>query len=104
MEIGAKTERLLKESSPFEQTKGKEKMLQFYISTTKQLQRRLPLEDALLLNAVCLHSGARTKTNSLNNIERLAKMVPHVISETEVSEVKDEWRLYTVESKKKLPP
>ena len=62
------------------------------------------MEDALLLNAVCLHPGARTKTNNLNNIERLAKMVPHVISETEVSEVKDERRLYTVDSEKKLPP
>ena len=37
-------------------------------------------------------------------IERLAKMIPHVIAETEISEVKDEWRLYMVESERKLPP
>ena len=32
--------------------------------------------------------------------EQLAKMVPHIVSETEV---KDEGRFYIVESKRKLP-
>ena len=79
-------------------------MLEFYIASTKQLQRRLPLENSLISNGGCLHPGARTQKNSLVMIERLAKMMPHVVAETEVSEVKDEWRLYMVESERKLPP
>ena len=104
IEIGAKTTRLLKQLSPFDQKKEKEKMLEFYIASTKQLQRRLPLENSLISNGGCLHPGARTQKNSLVMIERLAKMMPHVVAETEVSEVKDEWRLYMVESERKLPP
>ena len=32
------------------------------------------------------------------NIERLAKLVSHVIPESDVSQVKDKWRLYMVKS------
>ena len=104
IEIDAKTTRLLKQLSPFDQKQEKEKMLEFYIASTKQLQRRLPLENSFISNGGCLHPGARTQKNSLVMIERLAKMMPHVVAETEVSEVKDEWRLYMVESERKLPP
>ena len=104
IEIGAKTDRLLKGLSPYDKKKEREKMLQFYVATVKQLQRRLPLEDALLFNASYLHPGARIQANSLKMIERLAKLVTHVVSETEVSQIKDEWRLYMVESETKLPP
>ena len=103
IEVGAKTERLLQKLSPFEQKKEREKMPKFYIASTKQMQRRLPLQDPLVFNAACLHPGCRTQAISLNHIEKLAKMVPHIIQETEVRQVKDEWRLYMVESEKKLP-
>ena len=103
IEIGAKTSRLLKELSPFDQKAEKEKMLKSYIASTKQLQRRLPLENTFIFNAGCLNPGSRTQKNSLVMIERLAKLLPHVVAETEVSAVKDEWRLYMVESERKLP-
>ena len=74
IETGVKTDSLLKLLSPYDQKKEKEKTLQFYIATVKQLQRRLPLEDAPLFNAVCLHPGARTQANSLKMIEQLAKL------------------------------
>ena len=72
IEVGAKTERLLKNLSPFDQKKEKEKMLQFYAETTKQLQRRLTMDNLVLFNAVCLHPGARPHGSSIYNIERLA--------------------------------
>ena len=49
-------------------------MLSFYIATTKQLQRRLPLHNALLQSASCLHPVAWTKSNnSVDMVETLAK-------------------------------
>ena len=65
IEVGAKTERLLKNLSPFDQKIEKE-MLQFYVATAKQLQRRLPLDNPVLLNAVCLHQGPRTHGSSIS--------------------------------------
>ena len=47
IEIAAKTGRLLKVLSPYNHKKEKERMLQFYVATVKQPQRRLPLEDVL---------------------------------------------------------
>ena len=38
MEVGSKTSRLLNKLSPYDQKREKEKMLSFYIATTKQLQ------------------------------------------------------------------
>ena len=62
MEVGSKTSRILNKPSPYDQKREKEKMLSFYIATTKQLQRCLPLHNALLLSASCLHPVARTKS------------------------------------------
>ena len=54
------------------------------------------LDNQILLNATCFPPGARTHANSIYNIERLVKLVPHVIPESDVSQVKDEQRLYVV--------
>ena len=58
IEIGAKSDRLLKVLSPHNHKKEKEKMLQFYIAAVKQPQRRLPLED-FLFNAVFFASRCK---------------------------------------------
>ena len=56
-------------------------MVHFYVATVTQLQRGLPLEDALLFDAVCLDPGAMKQANSFKMIEWLAKMISQVVSE-----------------------
>ena len=59
-------------------------MLHFYIATTKQLPRCLPLNSALLRCASSLHPVDSKTAMSLDMIEMLAKSCPQVINETQV--------------------
>ena len=95
-------DRLLKALSPFEQKKEKEKMLEFYITCVKYLQKKLPFDNTVLAAATCLHPHNRKNKVTLKQIELLAKKFTHVIQETEVSKVKDEWKLYQAEDDAKI--
>ena len=64
LEIGAKTECLLKNLNPFEQKKEREAMLKFYKKSVAYLQKKLPLDSALLAKTACLHPDNR-KNNLL---------------------------------------
>ena len=85
--------------SPFDQIKEKEKMLDFYIMATKQLQRRLPIYSSILLNASCLHPMVRSKPYTRDMVERLANVWQHV-----VNEIEDEWKIYMSEKCSNVPP
>ena len=61
LEIGVKTERLLKNLSSFEQKKQREAMLKFYEKSVAYLQKKLPLDNAVLAKAACLHPDIRKK-------------------------------------------
>ena len=65
VEIGAKTGRLLKVLSAYDQKKKNKKLLQFFVATLKQLRIKLPLDGTLHFNGVSLHPGAGTQANSL---------------------------------------
>ena len=102
LEIGAKTERLLKNLSPFEQKKEREAMLKFYEKSAAYLQKKLPLDNAVLAKTACLHPDNINKEFTIRQIEYLAKVFPQVIDEEKVSQVKDEWRLYQAEGDHKV--
>ena len=72
-------------------------MKEAYISVTNYLQKKLPLGSSVLKDATCLAPSARSNDNSIEAIGRLASLLPHIISEREVSIVRDEWRLYQAE-------
>ena len=61
LNIGAKTERLLKNHSPFEQEKEWEVMLKFCEKSVAYLQEKLPLDNAVLVKADCLHPDNKKK-------------------------------------------
>ena len=102
LEIGVKTERPLKNLSPFEQKKEREAMLNFFEKSVAYLQKTLPLDSAVLAKAACLHPDNRKKEFTMCQIEYLAKVFPQVIDEEKVSQVKDEWRLYQAEGDHKV--
>ena len=90
LEIGAKIEHLLKNLSPFEQKKEREAMLKFYEKSAAYLQKKLPLDNAVLAKTACLHPDNIKKEFTIRQIEYLAKVFPQVIDEEKVSQVKDE--------------
>ena len=80
--------------TPFEQKMEREKMLQFYISAVKFLQKKLPFDNMLLAAASCLHPNKKKDKIGIKQLEYLAKKFGHVIAEKDVSRLKDEWKLY----------
>nr|XP_047130189.1 uncharacterized protein LOC124810047 [Hydra vulgaris] len=65
-----------------------------YISVVKHLQKKLPLDSQILKDMTCLGAQMRSEPWTVNAIGRIAVTMPHVITEREVSFVKDEWKLY----------
>ena len=61
------------------------------------LQNNLPLQSTLLKDVSCLAPNVRNKEWTVNAIGRLAAKLPHMVSEREVSLVKDQWKLYQAE-------
>ena len=97
MEVGAKAKRLLKEMTPYDRKKEKEKMLNFYVTSVKFLQKKLPFDNMILAAATCLHPDNRNHSKSIDQISFLATTFRHVIAENQVSRVKDEWKMYQAE-------
>ena len=69
-------------------------MKNFLVAVRSYLQKKLPLQDKLLISAACLHPVNRKKHSSDRNIEYLASLFPHVVKEEEISKVRDEWMMY----------
>nr|XP_047140151.1 uncharacterized protein LOC124815456 [Hydra vulgaris] len=65
-----------------------------YISVVKHLQKKLPLDLQILKDITCLGAQMRSEPWTVNAIGRIAVRMPHVITEREVSFVKNEWKLY----------
>ena len=99
IEIGSKTKRLMKNTlTAFEVKSERQKILQFYLSTVKFLQKKLSFDNMVIAAAACLHPDQRKNQITVRNIEYLAKRFDHVIAEKEVSQIKDEWKLYQADS------
>ena len=69
-------------------------MKNFLVVFSSYLQKKLPLQDKLLISAACLHPVNWKKYSSGQNIEYLASLFPHVVKEEEISKVYDEWMMY----------
>ena len=67
--VGAKSERLLKKLSPYEEERKRAKMMEFFIAVICYLQKKLPLGDKLLVSAGCLHPDNRKNEYIVRNIE-----------------------------------
>ena len=84
IEVDAKAKRLLGKLSPFDQKKEIEKMLKFFVYCASFLQRKLPLDNMILIPAACLHPGLWKMQKTIDQTEYLAKKFPHVVEETSI--------------------
>ena len=92
MVIGAKTERLLKKLSPFDQKRERDLMNKFFITIISYLQKMFPLGDNVLIAASALNPLKRKSNITSKSIKVLAKAFSHIVSEEEVSVAEDEWK------------
>ena len=69
-----------------------------YVAITKYCQRNFPLHSQFLKDVVCLSSFVREQNWTVNSIGRLAAHLPHIVSEQEITIIKDQWRVYQAET------
>jgi len=70
-----------------------------FLSTTVQyLQTKLPLTNGTFHDLQCLQPTARNNPGCEMFIRRLPRKLPQVISQEEVSDVTDEWKVYSVDN------
>jgi len=72
----------------------------FLLTTVQYLQTKLPLTNGTLRHLQCLQPTAciTSMPESESCIQRLAKKLPQVILQDEVSVVTDEWKVYSVDN------
>ena len=97
--VSAKTERFLKKLPPHDAKRERIAMKNFLVAVSSYLQKKLPLQDKLLISAVCLHPVNWKKHSSGWNIEYLASLFLHVVKEEEISKVCDESMMYESDDK-----
>lgn len=71
-------------------------MIRFYQEVYKHIAKKLPLDEAVVKNAQCLHTEVKDQEAALKMIPRLAVSLPN-ISKEEVTRVSDEWKMYREE-------
>ena len=87
--IGAKTECFLNKLSPHDARRERTAMKNVLVAVSSYIQKKLPLQDKLLISAACLHPVNRRKDSSGWNIDYLASLFPHVVKEEKISKVRD---------------
>ena len=97
--VGANTKHFLKKLSPHDARRERTAMKNFLVAVSSYLQKKLPLQDNLLISAACLHPVNQKKHSSGRNIEYLASLFPCVVKEEEISKVHDEWMMYESDDK-----
>ena len=74
-------------------------MKNFLVVVSSYLQKKLPLQDKLLISAASLYPVNRKKHSSGRNMEYLATLFPHVVKQEEISKFCDEWMMYESDNK-----
>ena len=97
-EIGEAMQQALTKMFKVEQNNGiLLEMRNFFICCAECLQKNLPLDNDLLGAVQCLSPSEKTKTGSEVRIKRLAKKMPQIIADGELSSLTDEWKLYALD-------
>ena len=96
--VGPRTEEALKNLSVYDAKIEREKMQKHYIEIAKYFQKMFPLNSHMLRDLSCLHPEIYMKTATVRSIERLAKLVPHVISAEDMPKIVDEWKALQAEA------
>ena len=92
IEVGEKTEMLLKELNSLEATKQHKKMVNFHIAAAQHLQKKLPLDAQKLKDLVALYPQSRQAKFTLKAITWLPRQLPHIIKGDEIACLHDAWK------------
>lgn len=96
MEIGQSTKSLLDKKKDIAKTELMN-MRKFYQTVTQFLQKRLPLNNEILRDITCLHPSMQKSESGSKRIRNIALKVPQIILESQVAQVTDEWKLYSLQ-------
>ena len=87
-EIGEPTKPFLHKMSHNQVLGLKKDMQRFYKVVAQYLQRKLPLDNELIFDLICLHPLSQKEDRSVCAIGRIAKLMPQVVDREEVSLVR----------------
>ena len=73
-------------------------MQTFFKVVTSYLQEKMALDNDLIKDLTCLHPNAKGQERSVRAIGRIARLLPHVVDDSQVSLVRDEWKAYQAET------
>ena len=96
MDVRDEVRNLLTKCSAELKTEHLKKMQSALISIISYLQENLPLDSTPLNDLMCLNPLLRSKSPP-DNICRIARLMPHVISPESISLIRDEWTMYQVD-------
>ena len=92
MNVGVEVTKLLKKCRKDQKEGYLKEMQEAFCKMTEHLQNKLPLDSTFLKDMICLHPLKRTTMTSLS-ISRIAKQMPHIVSDDKISRIKDEWEV-----------
>ena len=72
-------------------------MRKFYQTTTKYLLDHLPVGKALFKDLACLNPQLQKVNEGLHAAQQIARRIPQVITEEEIPQLTDEWKVYQVQ-------
>ena len=96
MEIGQSTKSLLDKKKDIAKAELMN-MRKFYQTVTQFLQKRLPLTNEILRDVTCLHPSMQRSDSGSRRIRNIALKVPQIIPASQVAQVTDEWKLYSLQ-------
>ncbi|CAM4842632.1 unnamed protein product [Rotaria magnacalcarata] len=95
--IGEETRKLLNHLTQQEREKVFEDVKKIYHTTAEYLKKNLPLKNSFLSDVQILHPSYRSVEYS-DEIVRIARAVPGLLSEREIDYSRDEWLIYSLDN------
>ena len=96
--VGPKTEEALRSVSPHDARVERRKMRDHYLAVAQYFQKKFPLDSIVLRDLSALHPQIFMQESTVKSIERLAKLLPHVLPVEEIPKLIDEWKSVQAES------
>ena len=98
MDVGEPTAGYLKKLGKNQCLLPRREMQTFFKVVTSYLQEKMALDNDLIKDLTCLHPNAKGEDKSVRAIGRIARLLPHVVDDSQVSLVRDEWKAYQAET------
>lgn len=96
--LGRETRRLLPELSAVDRATFFNDVQTIYHAIAENLKTRLPLKNKFLQDVRILDPSMRTEPNSVDQMIRVARAVPGLLTDTESDLIRGEWLMYANET------